>query len=705
MPFGFVNAPSIYQRAIDKALGSLKGTKALVYLDDVLVPSMTIDEGLKNLEEVLKALAIGGFTLNYQKCVFFAKETEYLGVILKEGTIRPSARKVCALTQAAPPKDVKSVRQFMGLAGYFRRFIKDFAKLASPISGLLRKNNSFNWTIECESARQEIIKKLTSSPVLRIYNPELPIELHTDASSVGIGAALLQRENAVAQPIAYFSRKTTNYESRYHSYDLETLALVEAIEHFRVYLYGVHFTVYTDCNSVRATAIKKSLHPRVARWWIKLQDYDFSIEYRPGHKMAHVDFLSRNPLDDESQLKVYALKTINVNRVNTTQTLQEFQKNDAFCQEVLSNPDCEPGFRVINNLIVTSNDPPKCFVPVAARLLTMRLYHDESSHIGWDKCIQKMKEDLFWPKMSKCLKKYINNCRACVLGKSHTGPRKGLWQHGKKPNDILDTWHIDHAGPLVRSNGCTQILVIVDSFSKFCRLQPIPKKTTECSIQALLPVFEELGRPLRIIADRAAAFTSTQFKNFLFEQNVQLHHIATGVPRGNGQVERAMRTIFNMLRATLVDKKEAEWTTAVTAIENNLNSTIHSVTGFAPAVLHLGTNPRLTATRHFLGDTLPADNFVDAEKAVEDARHRVKANANTQAQRFNMARCRAHLFLPGDVVAVENTQLAGGGKLKAKFKGPFTVHTVLENERYVLCKKGKRTTVAAHDQLRPWPKE
>lgn len=704
MPFGYINAPAIYQRAIDEALGELKGSKAFVYLDDVLVPSATIEEGLQNLEEVLSALSAHGFSLNYEKCVFFALETDYLGVTLCEGSIRPSVLKVNALACAPPPSDVKGVRQFMGLAGYFRRFIKGFSKLTAPISGLLRKNCAFEWTPECENVRQVIINKLTEPPVLRIYNPELSCELHTDASSVGLGAALLQREDGVTRPVAYFSRRTTEYESRYHSYDLETLALVEAVEHFRVYLYGTHFTVYTDCNAVRATALKKDLHPRVARWWVKLQDYDFTIEYRPGTKMAHVDYLSRNPVDDECVLKICALKTLNINKITNASTLREFQNNDTFCREIFENPNRDPDFAVIDNIVVTKTKPPKCFVPVAARLLTMRLYHDESSHIGWDKCSRKMREDLFWPKMGQCLKKYIKNCKSCVLGKSHSGRRIGLWQQGNKPDDILHTWHIDHAGPLVKSNGCTQILVIIDAFSKFCRLQPIPKKTAEDSIRALLPVFQEFGTPKRIIADRAAAFTSMTFRNFLAEHNVELHHIATGVPRGNGQVERVMRTVFNLMRATLTNGKEHSWTTVLPAIEDNLNSTVHSVTGFPPSVLHLGTNPRLAATQQFLGDALPnSDNFVDPDKAVVDARVRIANSAQKRAQQFNTTRYRANLYNVEDLVAVEESQLAGGGKLRSKFKGPYTVRKLLPNERYVLQKRGGHTTVAAHEQLRRWP--
>lgn len=192
------------------------------------------------------------------------------------------------------------------------------------------------------------------------------------------------------------------------------------------------------------------------------------------------------------------------------------------------------------------------------------------------------------------------------------------------------------------------------------------------------------------------------FRKFLREQDVQLHHIATGVPRGNGQVERLMRTVFNLLRATLTDEKESKWTSAIAAIEDNINATIHSVTGYAPAVLHFGINPRLTATKEFFGD-LATDNYIDPDKAIANARVRMRENANRQAQRFNATRYATHLFTIGDVVAIEDSQLAGGGKLKPKFRGPFTIRAILPNDRYQLHRKGQRSTVAAHDQLRPWP--
>jgi transposase InsO family protein len=169
--------------------------------------------------------------------------------------------------------------------------------------------------------------------------------------------------------------------------------------------------------------------------------------------------------------------------------------------------------------------------------------------------------------MGQSLKKYIRNCRQCVLGKSHTGRRAGLWQRGERPSSALDVWHIDHAGPLVKSHGYTQLLVVIDGFSKYCSLRPIRKKSTEDTIRALSLVFEQMGKPRRIIADRAAAFTSLTFQNFLADQEVQLHHIATGMPRGNGQVERLMRTVFNLLRASFTAENEKNWVHEISVME------------------------------------------------------------------------------------------------------------------------------------------
>jgi hypothetical protein len=189
--------PPCTSEPIDKALGELKGKQALVYIDDVIIPSKTIEEGFQNLEKVLTALSSAGFRLNYQKCTFFTTETEYLGVVISAGTVRPNARKVAGLTQTTAPTSVKEQRQILGLAGYFRRFIKNFSMLIAPISALLKKHNAFEWSKDCESVKQLIIKKLTETPLLRIFNPNLEIELDTDASCIESLIVFQQKHTAM----------------------------------------------------------------------------------------------------------------------------------------------------------------------------------------------------------------------------------------------------------------------------------------------------------------------------------------------------------------------------------------------------------------------------------------------------------------------------------------------------------------------------
>lgn len=305
MPFGLCNAPAVYQRCINRALGPLlnagstgnehNDSVAQVYIDDVISKCRNVSDGLRHLERILIALRDSGFSINIDKCLFFKRSIEYLGNVIENGNVRPSPKKVEALIKAPIPTTVKQVRQFNGLAGYFRRFIPDFARIMVPLYALTKQGAKWQWTHEHEEARQKVINHLTSSPVLTIFREGEPIELFTDASSLGFGGILIQIINGRQHVIAYFSMRTTDTESRYHSYELETLAVVRAIKHFRHFLYGRKFKLVTDCNALKASKHKQDLLPRIHRWWAFLQNFEFDIEYRKGERMQHADFLSRNP--------------------------------------------------------------------------------------------------------------------------------------------------------------------------------------------------------------------------------------------------------------------------------------------------------------------------------------------------------------------------------------------------------------------------
>ena len=261
VPFGLANAPAVFQRVINKMLGDLQNGAVLAYMDDLLIPSATISEGMVLLERVLNLVAEAGLKLNLSKCSFLKGQLEYLGHEVSAAGVQPGTRKVRAVSDFPAPENVHGVRQFVGLVSYFRKFIRNFAVLARPLTDLLKKDVPWRWCSEQRDAFSRLKQLLVERPILALYDGEVPTEVHTDACK------------------------------------LEILALVDMVRRFRVYLVGVHFKTVTDCSTVRATLLKRDLVPRIARWWMALQEYDMELEYRPGTKMQHVDALSRNPVE------------------------------------------------------------------------------------------------------------------------------------------------------------------------------------------------------------------------------------------------------------------------------------------------------------------------------------------------------------------------------------------------------------------------
>lgn len=217
-----------------------------------------------------------------------------MGYTVSGRDIKPSRTHVQVILNYPVPTNVKAVQRFLGLAGYFRKFVRDFSLIAKPLYALIRKNAKFVFGEVELKAFEALIERLTNEPVLALFSPQADTELHTDASASGLGAILMQRqEDGKMHPVFYFSKRTTEAESRYHSYELETLVIVSALDRFRVYLHGRPFVIFTDCNALKLTLNKKEINPRISRWALLLQEYDYKVEHRIGERMRHVDALSR----------------------------------------------------------------------------------------------------------------------------------------------------------------------------------------------------------------------------------------------------------------------------------------------------------------------------------------------------------------------------------------------------------------------------
>ncbi|CAF1476348.1 unnamed protein product [Didymodactylos carnosus] len=302
MPFGLCNAPATFQRLMDIVLAGLKWQSCLVYIDDIIIFSPTFEQHLLDLEAVFLRLKEANLTLKASKCEFCRKELKYLGHLITPDGIKPDPSLVSAVQRFPPPQKIKDLQSFLGLTGYYRRFVKNYAKIAEPLLVQLRKNpsRSFFWDSDCQAAFCLLKDKLTHAPIMNVPNFCHPFILEVDACDYGLGAILVQEYDQHKYVIAYASRTLTPAERKYGATEKEALAIVWATKHFRPYIEGVHVTVRSDCKALQWLKNFKDSTGRLARWALKLDAFDLTIEHRSGKTNENADALSRYPVSHSS---------------------------------------------------------------------------------------------------------------------------------------------------------------------------------------------------------------------------------------------------------------------------------------------------------------------------------------------------------------------------------------------------------------------
>ena len=295
MSFGLVNAPSVFSRLMSRVLQGLAWDICLVYLDDVIIFSSTFEEHLVRLRQVFDRFRDANLTLKPKKSFFGQKRIKFLGHYVSSEGIEPMPEKCKAVQEFPTPKKVKEVRSFLGLAGYYRRFIKDFSKIASPMIDLTKKDQEFRWTEECEQAFNDLKQRLISPPILAYPNYSEPYILQTDASRDSVGMILAQVQDSTERVIAYAGKRLSPNEKNYSTTEIEALAVIEGLKHFDPYLRGNHVTIVTDHSALVWLLAQKEPKGRIARWIAYLQQFDYSIEHKAGTKHANADGLSRRP--------------------------------------------------------------------------------------------------------------------------------------------------------------------------------------------------------------------------------------------------------------------------------------------------------------------------------------------------------------------------------------------------------------------------
>ncbi len=519
-----------------------------------------------------------GLTVRIDKCRFLNKSITYLGHNLDQNGVHTTPDKTKSIQNFPTPGDVKSVRSFLGLSGFYRSFIQNYSSIARPLTQLLRKDATFEWGPNQQRAFDELKNALTSPPVLAYPDFDKPFYLYTDASGKGLGAALMQYdERNKLQPLAYASRTVNKAESNYSTTHLEALAVVWALRHFRDIIYGYDIHVRTDHASVVELFKTKSLTGKLARWSLIVQDFQPSFAHVPGAVNHVADALSRyigaidttdwDPYEDPSKS----------HDSNLNDSIRSAQRSDTFCQPLLyylesGDPNTLPHlpvplpeFDLQDNILVrktyiTSKQGPNRDVTqivIPETLVPVILHQIHSSphagHPGKNRTLLQARLLYYWPKMRLDIIKYIDNCNSCA--ENHGSVAKPVpIRNYPIPSQPWDTLAIDLLQLPLTTEGHKYLLVTIDHFSRFTILSPLKDKQATTVARALIDdVFCKYNTPKVLLSDNGTEFNNQILDAICRDYGITKANVLPYKPNSNGLVERSNRKILSCLRTLVGD--------------------------------------------------------------------------------------------------------------------------------------------------------
>lgn len=681
MPFGLSNAAQRLCQLMDKVVPSELRDRVFVYLDDLLVFSATFEDHLKLLDIVAKRLNEAGLTINVGKSKFCFKELRYLGYVVGNGTIQTDPKKVEAISSMDVPKTLKQLRSFIGMCSWYRRFIKDFSSTASPLTDCMKckKGQKFKMTPEAITAFESLKTKLTSAPVL--INPDFDKEfvLACDACTTGIGGVLAQvDEDGNERAICFYSHKLNPAQRNYSITELECLAAVMCIKFFRPYIEGHKFRVITDHASLQWLMSQKDLTGRLARWSMKLSQFDFTIEHRKGTLNIVPDALSRSfaesiDLTGESPINLESPEFKSEEYLGLIELISDSQKSLPDLKVLDEHVYKRVKFRT--NDLVEEHDCWRLWIPSSLSQIVINNFHSppNCSHKGFHKTLTRIREFVYWPSMVKDIKLFIKSCDTCKEIKT---PNTNLQPEMGKPfatERPFQHVYIDFIGPYPRSKfGNSVIFILLDQFTKFPLAKSFRNATSSNVIRYLKEMFAVFGVPESLLSDNGSQFTSKDFKKFLSDLGIK--HCRTGVyaPQSNAS-ERVNRTIIASIRA-YINEEHTNWDLHLDEILSSIRSTIHTAIGTSPykamfgqgMILHGHLYRLLKNLRALSGEDLSVQSKNDRMQLL---RAEIQENLEKAHQRYAKqynTRSKPRTFQVGQEVLHRNFELSNAGNKRCK---------------------------------------
>jgi RNase H-like domain found in reverse transcriptase/Reverse transcriptase (RNA-dependent DNA polymerase)/Integrase zinc binding domain/Integrase core domain/Zinc knuckle/Aspartyl protease len=583
MPFGLSNAPAHFSRVMERILSDLLYDYVSVYLDDICIYSSTLEEHLRHLDEVFRRLEANCIRLNPAKCQFLQREFTYLGFRITPEGVRPDPAKVSGLTDSPVPRNAKELRSFMGLASYFRRFVPAFSATTAPMQALLKKGEYFDWGLAQQEAFDKVRAILSTAPVLAMPDFTKEFTLSTDASGYAVGAVLEQMgEDDELHPVAYYSARLADAETRYSAYEREALALVKAVKHFRCYLLGRRTQVWTDNSAVASLFKATDPSGRIVRWVNLLREYDLVLQHRAGKDNPVADFLSRPamaavdtvPLDFDD-VRVYL------------ETGQSAHPVDARFRRTVSK------YALVDGILCRRSAPYALpVVPSHPQLLDkLKVLHDQLGHVGFERLWNWVRVRMWRPHLYREVEHFVASCHVC---QQFSLVRPAYKFDGQSAiSGLFHEWCFDFLGPFPTSKeGARYLLVGVERLTGFPVAIPAADQTAFVVQQIWADLFALFGRPAAVSVDRGGCFVSGRLEEFCQAKGIRLALLPAYQPEWAGAVERLNRTLRYALAKTL-DGDYSNWDLAVPDILFGLRAQVSSRTGYSPYYLMFGVEPSL----------------------------------------------------------------------------------------------------------------
>ena len=696
LPFGISSAPEHFQKRMSEILDGLEGV--VCQTDDVLVYGSTQEEHDRHLVLVLKRLEESGITLNRDKCEFSKPQIKFVGHVIGHDGISPDPDKISAITEMDPPTDISGVRRFLGMVNQMGKFSSSLAEESKPLRDLLGKRNQWVWGDRQQRAFDNIKRELSSRPILALYDSTRETIVSADASSFGLGSVLIQiQDDGSKRAVAYASRAMSDTERRYAQIEKEALSITWACDRFSDYLIGKEFHIETDHKPLVPLLGKKDLSdlpPRVQRFRLRLMRFSYTISHVPGKDLYTPDTLSRAPVrntaEDEfaSEVSCY-VDSIMQNIPATDRKLAEISKaqsEDSVCQSLrfyvendwpndksLVNENVKPYWQfrgeitVQNNLLLRGS---RLIIPAQLRSEMLEKLHD--AHMGIVKCRERAQNSVWWPGLSSQIENTVKDCAKCSRYQPDQAEPLLVTAFPDRPWQKVGTDLFNH--------NANTFLLVIDYFSRYIEVAKLDSLTSENVIAKMKSIFSRHGIPEEVISDNGPQYASEVFVKFSKEYEFVHTTSSPRYPQSNGEAERGVRTVKQLLNKTS-DPCKALLSYRSTPLAN----------GYSPSELLFGRQ-----IRSFV-PTIPGK--LDPEwPYLKDVRMKEQFAKQQQKQNYDV-RHRARVLkplVPGNTVWIKDYKHPGFVVAPSSSPRSYVVKT----EDGVLLRRNRRHLVPTTERLR-----